>query len=264
MNDAAPPHLPMTYARYLGLDAVLSAQHPRSNAHDEMLFIVMHQASELWMKLAIHELDAARSAIVADALRPAFKMLARVARIQGQLIQSWDVLATMTPSEYTEVRPWLGPSSGFQSYQYRMLEFILGDRNPAMAALHDGAARAALDAELARPSLYDAALGLLAARGFDVPARAVLAAPYRADPAIEAAWGAIYRAPDAHFDLYELAEKLVDLDYRFQQWRFAHLKTVERIIGFKRGTGGTEGVGYLESVLKKRFFPELMSVRTAL
>ncbi len=255
---------PMTYARYLGLDDVLAAQHLRSNAHDELLFIVIHQASELWMKLALHELEEARDRIGADELRPAFKMLSRVARIQSQLIQSWDVLATMTPSDYTEVRPHLGPSSGFQSHQYRLLEFMLGDRNPKMAAMHDGKARAALDAELARPSLYDVALALLAARGFDVPQRCVFAAPHVHDPAVEAAWGIIYRDPDRHWDLYELAEKLVDLEYHFQRWRFGHLKTVERIIGFKRGTGGTDGVSYLDGVLKKRFFPELMSVRTQL
>ena len=258
------PAPPMTYARYLGLDTMLAAQHPRSDAHDELLFIIIHQASELWMKLLLHELEEARTRIAADQLRQAFKMLARVARIQGQLIQSWDVLATMTPSDYTAVRPHLGPSSGFQSHQYRQLEFMLGDRDRTMAAMHEPEARAALEAELARPSLYDVALALLRSRGFDMPLRTRLDTPHAPDPAVEAAWGIIYRDPDRHWDLYELAEKLVDIEYHFQRWRFGHLKTVERIIGFKRGTGGTEGVAYLDGVLKKRFFPELMSVRTRL
>ncbi|MCP5395508.1 MAG: tryptophan 2,3-dioxygenase [Sphingomonadaceae bacterium] len=259
----------VTYSSYLDLERILGAQHPASHAHDEMLFITVHQASELWLKLCLHELEAARTRIAADDLRPSFKMLARVARTQGQLISSWDVLATMTPHDYSQIRPFLGRSSGFQSAQYRMMEFILGGRNPAMIGMHDAAPKVAdaLRAELARPSLYDEAVRLLARRGFDVPAEVLerdLAAPWQASPEVEAAWAVIYRDPDAHWDLYELAEKLVDLEYHFQRWRFGHLKTVERIIGFKTGTGGTAGVPYLEAVLKQGFFPELLSVRTAI
>ncbi|MFC4294130.1 tryptophan 2,3-dioxygenase [Novosphingobium tardum] len=258
-----------TYSSYLDLDRLLSAQHPVSGAHDELLFIVIHQASELWLKLCLHELEAARNAIAADDLRPAFKMLSRVARAQGQLIGSWDVLATMTPSDYSAIRPHLGASSGFQSPQYRMMEFILGGRDAAMAALHDETpdVAAALRAELARPSLYDEVLGMLARRDFALPKAILnrdLAVPHAASEEVEAAWARIYADPEGHWDLYELAEKLVDLEYHFQRWRFGHLKTVERIIGFKRGTGGTQGVPYLAGVLAKGFFPELLSVRTAL
>lgn len=259
----------VTYASYLDLTRILEAQHPASDAHDELLFIIVHQASELWLKLCLHELTAARECIEADDLRPAFKMLARVARAQAQLIQSWDVLSTMTPHDYSAIRPHLGASSGFQSAQYRMMEFMLGGRDGKHVRLHksnaDWAGR--LEAECARASLYDAALHLLARRGLPIDL-AVLerdpSAPYTADPSVEAAWAAIYRDPQAHWDLYELAEKLVDLEYHFQRWRFGHLKTVERIIGFKRGTGGTPGVPYLEGVLKQAFFPELLSVRTAI
>ena len=259
----------VTYSSYLDLDRILSAQHPASAAHDELLFIIVHQASELWLKLCLHELNAARAEIAADDLRPAFKMLARVARVQGQLISSWDVLATMTPSEYSAVRPHLGASSGFQSAQYRMVEFILGGRDASHLRSHEDAPEvaAALEAELARPSLYDEVLRLLARRGFAIPAAVLerdLALAYRASSKVEAAWAAVYADPEAYWDLYELAEKLVDLEYHFQRWRFGHLKTVERIIGFKRGTGGTEGVPYLERVLKLGFFPELLSVRTAM
>jgi tryptophan 2,3-dioxygenase len=259
----------VTYARYLDLGRILAAQHPVSQAHDELLFIIVHQASELWLKLCLHELTAARAAIEADDLRPAFKMLARVARAQAQLIQSWDVLSTMTPHDYSAIRPHLGASSGFQSAQYRMMEFMLGGRDGRHVRLHRSNADWAeqLEAETQRASLYDAAIHLLARRGFVIDP-AVLArdpaAPYAHDASVEAAWAAIYRDPQAHWDLYELAEKLVDLEYHFQRWRFGHLKTVERIIGFKRGTGGTPGVPYLEGVLKQAFFPELLSVRTAL
>lgn len=259
----------VTYASYLDLERILGAQHPSSGAHDEMLFIVVHQASELWLKLCLHELTAARARIEADDLRPAFKMLARVARAQAQLIQSWDVLSTMTPHDYSQLRPHLGSSSGFQSAQYRMMEFMLGGRNPNHIRLHrdtgDWAAR--LEAEIGRASLYDAAIALLAKRGFAIDAQVTArdpAAPYLHNHSVEEAWAAIYRDPAAHWDLYELAEKLVDLEYHFQRWRFGHLKTVERIIGFKTGTGGTPGVPYLEGVLKQAFFPELLSVRTAI
>lgn len=259
----------VTYSSYLDLDRILAAQHPASGAHDELLFIVVHQASELWLKLCLHELVAARDCIVADDLRPAFKMLARVARAQGQLIQSWDVLSTMTPHDYSTIRPHLGPSSGFQSAQYRMMEFVLGGRNPAMVRMHEVTpdVAAMLHGELARPSIYAEAVALLARRGFAIPDE-VLARDsgtvWVHSPEVEAAWAAIYRDPQAHWDLYELAEKLVDLEYHFQRWRFGHLKTVERIIGFKTGTGGTPGVPYLAGVLKQAFFPELLSVRTAL
>ena len=259
----------VTYSSYLDLDRILSAQHPVSGAHDELLFIIVHQASELWLKLCIHELLAARDSLIADELRPAFKMLARVARAQGQLIQSWDVLSTMTPHDYSTVRPHLGGSSGFQSAQYRMMEFLLGGRNPDMATMHEAtpAVAAELRAELGRKSIYAEAVALLARRGFAIPTSVLErdhATTWTFASEVEAAWAAIYRDPDGNWDLYELAEKLVDLEYHFQRWRFGHLKTVERIIGFKKGTGGTPGVPYLAGVLKQAFFPELLSVRTAL
>ena len=259
----------VTYSSYLDLDRILAAQHPASPAHDEMLFIVVHQASELWLKLCLHELTAAREHIAGDNLRPAFKMLARVARAQGQLISSWDVLSTMTPHDYSTIRPHLGSSSGFQSAQYRLMEFLLGGRNPDMVTMHEATPDVAsqLRAELARPSLYDETVSLLARRGFAIDpgvGERPLDTPWEARADVEAAWAQIYREPNAHWDLYELAEKLVDLEYHFQRWRFGHLKTVERIIGFKRGTGGTAGVAYLEGVLKQVFFPELLSVRTAI
>lgn len=259
----------VTYSSYLDLDRILAAQHPSSDAHDELLFIIVHQASELWLKLCLHELTAARECIEADDLRPAFKMLARVARAQQQLIQSWDVLSTMTPHDYSAIRPYLGASSGFQSAQYRMMEFMLGGRDRKHVKLHKGNENWAerLEAEAGRASLYDASIRLLARRGFAIDAEATErdpGGPYVHNASVEAAWAAIYRDPQAHWDLYELAEKLVDLEYHFQRWRFGHLKTVERIIGFKRGTGGTAGVPYLEGVLKQAFFPELLSVRTAI
>ena len=259
----------VTYSSYLDLDRILAAQHPVSGAHDEMLFIVVHQASELWLKLCLHELEAARTCIAEDRLRPAFKMLARVARAQGQLIQSWDVLSTMTPHDYSTVRPHLGNSSGFQSAQYRLMEFLLGGRNPDHVTKHEATPEVAekLRAELARPSIYLETIRLLAKRGFAIPAEVLErehAAPWEHSPEVEAAWAEVYRNPKDQWDLYELAEKLVDLEYHFQRWRFGHLKTVERIIGFKKGTGGTPGVPYLEGVLKQAFFPELLSVRTAI
>jgi tryptophan 2,3-dioxygenase len=257
----------VTYSGYLDLGRILSAQHAVSGAHDEMLFIIVHQASELWLKLCLHELAAARERIAADELRPAFKMLSRVARAQEQLIGNWDVLSTMTPHDYSWIRPFLGRSSGFQSAQYRLMEFTLGGRDPDMVTMHEATPEvvAVLRAEMARPSLYDEVLRLLARRGFAIPAEVLergLDRPHESQPAIVEAWAQVYRDPEEHWDLYELAEKLVDLEYHFQRWRFGHLKTVERIIGFKRGTGGTAGVPYLESVLKKGFFPELLAVRT--
>ncbi|MGH8864327.1 MAG: tryptophan 2,3-dioxygenase [Burkholderiales bacterium] len=259
----------LSYGQYLQLDKVLDAQKPLSGQHDEMLFIVIHQASELWLKLCLHELSATRAQIRADDLEPAFKMLSRVARTQAQMIQSWDVLGTMTPADYMRFRDSLGQSSGFQSWQYRLLEFMLGNKDAKLIEVHssDPPNHALLGRELATPSLYDETLRLLARRGFDIPRERTerdWTRSYEAHPAVEAAWLAIYRDSNAHWDLYELAEKLVDLEYRLQQWRFAHLKTVERIIGFKRGTGGSAGVGYLEHVLKRGFFPELISLRTSI
>ena len=259
----------LSYGGYLELERILSSQHPRSGQHDEMLFIIIHQASELWMKLSIHELTAARDKIAADDLPNALKMIARVGRIQAQMIQSWDVLATLTPSEYRLIRPSLGQSSGFQSYQYRLLDFILGARRTAPMNVHEATPEihARLAAMIASPSLYDEALRLLARRGFAID-EAVLTRDWRTPHAesatVEAAWLAVYRDPQRYWDLYELAEKLVDLEYRFQQWRFAHLTTVERIIGGKMGTGGSPGLPYLARALDNRFFPELLKVRTEL
>ncbi|EZP51875.1 MULTISPECIES: tryptophan 2,3-dioxygenase [Sphingomonas] len=258
----------ITYRSYLRLPELLDLQSPLSGVHDELLFVTIHQASELWMKLCLHELGEARRRIAADDLPPALKMMARVSRIQTQLIQSWEVLATMTPADYAAMRGSLGQSSGFQSDQYRCLEFILGNRNAAMIDLFDEpAVRERLAAELAVPSLYDEALRLLARRGLPVPAErlardfTVTAPP---SPAVEACWATVYAQPHAYWDLYELAEKLVDLEYHVQLWRFGHLKTVERVIGFKSGTGGTAGVPYLARVVSHRFFPELLDVRTSL
>jgi tryptophan 2,3-dioxygenase len=259
----------VSYSQYLQLDRILASQRPLSGQHDEVLFIIIHQASELWMKLCLHELAATRAQIRADDLEPAFKMLSRVARIQQQLIQSWDVLGTMTPADYMRFRDSLGQSSGFQSWQYRELEFLLGNKESKLIEVHkgDGPAYALLRQELSTPSIYDEAIRLLARRGFDIPKECVdrdWTRPYVASAAVEAAWLAVYRDATAHWDLYELAEKLVDLEFKIQVWRFAHMKTVERIIGFKRGTGGSAGVGYLEHVLKRGFFPELISLRTSI
>ena len=259
----------MSYGDYLHLEKLLSAQTPLSDAHDELLFIVQHQTSELWMKLAIHEVSAARAAIAADRMQPAFKMLARVARIMEQLNSAWDVLRTMTPSDYTRFRAALGQSSGFQSHQYRLIEFIAGNRNAAMVRphAHVPALAAALRAELARPSLYDTALAALARGGVPVPAEVLgrdVAAPYAPHGGVVAAWAQVYRDPERHWILYELAEKLVDLEDYFRRWRFNHVTTVERVIGFKRGTGGTGGVSYLKRMLEVELFPELWHVRTDL
>jgi tryptophan 2,3-dioxygenase len=259
----------MRYGDYLALDAILSAQHPLSPDPNELLFIVQHQTSELWMKLALHELRTARDAIQADDLPPAFKMLARVSRIMEQLVHAWDVLATMTPSEYTAIRPFLGTSSGFQSWQYREIEFMLGNRNPDMLKPHEQQAEtlAALQAALNAPSLYDEAIRLLARRGLPISPQTLrrdVAGPYAFDVSVEQAWLAVYRAPREHWDLYELAEELVDLEDAFRLWRFRHVTTVERIIGFKPGTGGTSGVGYLKKMLDVVLFPELWKVRTDL
>lgn len=256
----------MSYGDYLGLDAILTAQHPLSEAHDELLFIIQHQTSELWMKLALHELAAARRHIAAGDLRPAFKMLARVARIMEQLNSAWDVLRTMTPSEYQLFRPALAESSGFQSFQYRMIEFVAGNRNMAMLGPHAHRPDLAgpLRDEAARPSLYDEVLARLAAAGFDVPPRVRLDAPHQPDLKARAAWAAVYRDPQRHWELYELAEKLVDFEDYFRRWRFNHVTTVERVIGFKRGSGGTSGVSYLRRMLDVVLFPDLWDLRSDL
>ncbi len=259
----------MSYTDYLGLDAILTAQHPISAAHDEMLFIVQHQTSELWMRLVLHELDAARRLIAAGDLRPAFKMLTRIARIFEQLNSAWDVLRTMTPADYTTFRAALGQSSGFQSVQYRLIEFAVGNRNPAMLRphAHRPDLTALLTAELARPSLYDVAIGRLAAAGLPVPDHVLardVSQPWRADPGLQAAWRQVYTDPRRHWELYELAEKLVDFEDYFRRWRFNHVTTVERVIGLKRGTGGTSGVAYLRRMLEVELFPELWHLRTEL
>jgi tryptophan 2,3-dioxygenase len=259
----------MSYGDYLALDAILGAQHPISDAHDEMLFIIQHQTSELWMRLAIHELSAARRAIANDEVASAMKMLARVSRIFEQLNNAWDVLRTMTPSEYTHFRARLGQSSGFQSFQYRLIEYLLGNRNHAMLKphAHDPAVIELLEIELATPSLYDEVLRLADRRGLAMPAT-VLARDVREthhfDEGILAAWRRVYEAPEANWTLYELAEKLVDFEDYFRRWRFNHVTTVERVIGFKRGTGGTGGVSYLKRMLEIELFPELWRVRTIL
>lgn len=259
----------VTYRSYLCLPELLACQRPLTDAHDEFLFISIHQASEIWLKLALHELRAARDNIIADDLAPAFKMMARVARIQAQMIQSWEVLATMTPADYAVMRGKLGTSSGFQSDQYREIEFMLGNKDAAMVALHaeEPVVHARLTAELCTPSMYDETLRLMARRGFDMPADTLdrdFTQPYSASPAVERAWAAVYADPQRYWELYELAEKLVDIEYHIQLWRFGHLKTVERVIGFKTGTGGTAGAQYLAKVLEGSFFPELLSVRTHL
>ncbi len=259
----------MTYGSYLALDRILDAQKPVSKHHDEMLFIVIHQVTELWMKLSLHELTGVLRQIQSDELGPAFKMLSRVARIQGQLILSWDVLSTMTPLDYASFRDELQQSSGFQSYQYRTLEFTLGNKNRELIEVHRGvpAIYQQLKETLEKPSVYDETLRMLARRGFEIPSTHVERAwsdPYEPHPEVEAAWLKVYRDVDTHWDLYELAEKFVDLEHKFQQWRFAHMKTVERIIGGKRGTGGSSGVSYLQKALNLKFFPELWSVRTSI
>ncbi len=259
----------MSYGDYLHLDEILTAQHPLSTNHNEMLFIVIHHVSELWLKLALHELSAARENVKADTLAPAFKMTSRASRVFEQLIQAWDVLSTMTPSEYSLFRPYLGNSSGFQSYQYRQLEFVMGNKNAIMVKPHEHRPELheVLEAELHRPSLYDEALRLMARRGLAIPpevAERDWTKPYVANPAVTEAWLEVYRDPDHHWDLYQLAEELLDLEDEFRQWRFRHVTTVERVIGFKAGTGGTPGVPYLRKMVDVVLFPELWTVRTSL
>lgn len=259
----------MSYGDYLQLDAILSAQKPLSPAHDEMLFIVQHQTSELWMKLMLHELRAAIGHIARDELPPAFKMLARVSKIMEQLVHAWDVLATMTPPEYSAMRPYLGQSSGFQSYQYRSIEFSMGNKNRAMLRPHEHRADllAQVQAAYEAPSLYDEALRLLARRGLAVPTSHTerdWTQPYAESDAVEQAWLTVYRSPEKHWDLYQLGEELTDLEDAFRLWRFRHVTTVERVIGFKRGTGGTGGVSYLRKMLDVVLFPEIWRLRTNL
>ena len=259
----------MSYGDYLQLDRILGAQQPRSGDHNELLFIVQHQASELWMKLALHELLAARRQVRQADLPPAVKMLARVARIMAQLNQSWDVLSTLTPAEYSAFRASLGSASGFQSWQYRMIEFALGNKSAVMTEPHRHRPDlfAPLEALRQEPSLYDEAIRLLARRGLPVSADALerdWTQPRAHDDSVCEAWVQVYRDTAAHWDLYELAEKLVDLEDAFRQWRFRHATTVERIIGWKRGTGGTSGVGYLKRALDAVLFPELWRARTVL
>jgi tryptophan 2,3-dioxygenase len=257
----------MSYGDYLRLDTLLSCQRPHTQEHDETLFIVIHQASELWIKLCLHEIAGAIRQIRTGELGTAFKMMARIARVQVNLIQSWEILSTMTPFDYSSFRAALGKSSGFQSFQYRTLEFRLGNKNRQMAKVFDAHPEIATQVAnaLTEPSIYDESLALLARRGFSIPEEKLsrdFSDAYVADPRVTDAWREVYRDVETHWDLYELAEKLVDLEYRFHLWRYSHMKTVERIVGSKPGTGGTSGVSYLKKALDLRFYPELWDVRT--
>jgi tryptophan 2,3-dioxygenase len=259
----------LDYMGYLQLHSLLDCQRPVSSSHDEMLFIVIHQVTELWLRLMLHELDAARHLIAGDALAPSFKMTARVSRIQEQLVHSWDVLSTLTPADYLVFRDLLGPASGFQSPQYRRLEFLLGNRDPRKLGVfrHHPEVMGELEAELGRPSLYDEVVRLLARRGFAIDPAVLtrpLDEPHRSDRSVLEAWREVYRRPAQLFELYQLAEELVDIEDAFRQWRFRHVTTVERIIGLKRGTGGTAGVAYLRDAVGIVLFPELWAVRTSL
>ena len=259
----------MSYGDYLQLDAILNAQKPLSPDHNEMLFIVQHQTSELWMKLMLHELQAAIRHIQQDDLPDAFKMLARVSQIMAQLVHAWDVLATMTPPEYSAIRPYLAQSSGFQSWQYRCIEFSMGNKNAAMLMphAHRPDLHAIVEKAYTAPSLYDVCLKLLEKRGLAVPASHLerdWRQPYVANTQVENAWLFVYRNHKQHWDLYQLGEELADLEDAFRLWRFRHLTTVERVIGFKRGTGGTGGVSYLRKMLDVVLFPEIWSLRTSL
>ncbi|MCM3594727.1 tryptophan 2,3-dioxygenase [Metabacillus idriensis] len=259
----------MTYGEYLQLEPLLSSQKRLSGHHDEMLFIIIHQVSELWMKLILHELSASIEAIEKGELSMAFKMLARVSKIQSQIIEAWDVLSTLTPSEYVQFRDKLGQASGFQSHQYRMIEFALGYKTTHVLDIYkkDPDLHQTLSEALHKPSIYDVSIQALAAAGLPIPDETLnrdVTVTYKGDQAVEAAWLEVYRSPEAYWDLYELAEKLIDIEDWLQQWRFRHMKTVERIIGFKKGTGGSSGVTYLKKVLDHRFFPELWDIRTKL
>lgn len=261
----------LTYDRYLGLDQLLQAQHPLSDPphHDELLFIIQHQTSELWMKLIVHELHAALGHLRADRIDPCLKILARIKHIQKQLFEQWAVLETLTPSEYIEFRHVLGPASGFQSLQYRMIEFLLGNKNADMLNVfaHDPAQQARLAETLHTPSLYDEFLRFLSRAGHAVPQRLLdrdVTLPHERDPELMPVLVRIYKQPRSHWDAYHLCEQLVDVEEAFQLWRFRHMKTVERIIGYRRGTGGSSGVGFLKKALELTFFPELLDVRTEL
>ncbi|HEY3729749.1 MAG TPA: tryptophan 2,3-dioxygenase family protein [Steroidobacteraceae bacterium] len=259
----------LSYGEYLRLDKLLDAQKPLSTEHDEMLFIIVHQVSELWMRLMLHELNAVIECVRRDDLGPSFKLLDRIGRVQAQLLAVWEVLSTMTPSDYSAFRNVLGRSSGFQSVQYRLLEFTLGNKLPEIIEVHrrDPQAHAILARALAAPSLYDEVLRLLSQRGYGVPQSSLardFTQPYVASKQVTAAWLGVYHNAVKDWDLYELAERLVDLDHRFQIWRFQHMKTVERIIGYKPGTGGTAGVSYLAKALRLRLFPELWEARTSM
>jgi len=258
-----------SYGEYLQLARVLSAQQPVSGEHDEMMFIVVHQVSELWIRLFLHELDFVQRCVVRDDLDPSFKALQRISKVQAQLFGAWEIMATMTPSDYTLFRNQLGRSSGFQSMQYRLMEFGLGNKNADMIRVHQRNPEdyARLKRALHAPSLYDEVLRLLSRRGYGVPQELLdrdFSQPYVSSKAVTGAWLGVYHNADKDWDLYELAEGLVDLDHRFQLWRFQHMKTVERIIGHKPGTGGTSGVSYLAKALELRFFPELWQARTSL
>ncbi|MDP1418467.1 tryptophan 2,3-dioxygenase [Peribacillus simplex] len=259
----------MSYGDYLHLNQILSSQYRLSGHHDEMLFIIIHQTSELWMKLILHELTAATDHIEAGRLEPSFKMLSRVARIQQQLVQSWNVLSTLTPSDYMEFREKLGNSSGFQSFQNRLIEFAMGQKNSQILAVfrHQPELYESMMAALNKPSIYDAAIGALAARGLPID-QSVLkrdwSVIYQENASVENAWLTVYRDVHNYWDLYELAEKLVDIGSQQQFWRFNHMSTVERIIGNKKGTGGSSGVSYLKKVVEQPFFPELWTLRTKL
>lgn len=259
----------LSYGEYLQLGTLLAAQKPLTGQHDEMMFIIIHQVSELWMRLFLNELDGVLECVRRDNVGPSFKMLKRIARVQTQLIATWDVLSTMTPADYSAFRNSLGRSSGFQSVQYRLLEFTIGNKNAETIAVHrgDSEERATLKRALESPSLYDEILALLSRRGYGIPEDYLardFSQPYRASKQVAAAWLGVYHNAGEDWDLYELAERLIDMDHKFQLWRFAHLKTVERIIGYKRGTGGTSGVAYLAKALELKFFPELWQIRTSM
>lgn len=259
----------LSYGEYLQLDKILSAQKPLSQEHDEMMFILVHQTSELWMRLFLHELHGVIECVRRDNLDPSFKKLERISRVQTQLIATWDVLSTMTPSDYSTFRNALGRSSGFQSVQYRTLEFILGNKHAELIEVHkaDEKVYAALRKALQARSLYDEVLSLLSRRGYGIPEDYIVrdfTEPYVASKAVAGAWLGVYHNAEKDWDLYELAEKLVDMDHKFQLWRCHHLKTVERIIGYKKGTGGTAGVAYLAKALELKFFPELWTIRTSM
>ena len=259
----------LSYGQYLHLDEVLGAQQPRTEAHDEVLFIIQHQATELWLKLVLHELHTVAALLDADDLQPAFKSLARVERVMQGLISSWDVLATMTPADYLSFRAALDTSSGFQSFQFRELEFVLGNRDAVYLEpfRHEPERFARLETALREPSLYDRTIRLLVRRGLPVDPAVVerdWSGSYRADRSVLDAWLIVYRQPEAHWDLYELGEELLDLEDAMRQWRLRHVTTVERIIGLKLGTGGTAGVPYLRGRLQVVLFPELWNVRTEL